>query len=182
MQETVAALAAKRVKGSKDIGLIISLMGAHTPSAGVQENGCVSLRGLTDDKDGKDPNKVAVAAKGGIEAVVGAMGVHESSAGVQEQACWALRNFARNTENQVAIAAQGGIAAVLRAMGAHQSSAGVQEIGCWALHNIAWSDAGLRSQVRDAGAIPLVQKALAAFPGEVQLQEQGKGLLEKLGA
>ncbi|KAJ1466401.1 hypothetical protein T484DRAFT_1861734, partial [Baffinella frigidus] len=84
--------------------------------------------------------------------------------------------------NAAAIAAQGGIAAVLRAMGAHASSAGVQEAGCWALHCIAWSDAGLRSQVRDAGAIPLVRKALAAFPDEVDLQRQGKGLLEKLGA
>ncbi|KAJ1463788.1 expressed protein [Baffinella frigidus] len=110
------------------------------------------------------------------------MGAHASSAGVQEQGCGALLNLAVNAENQVAIAAQGGIAAVLRAMGAHASSAGVQEYGCRALCNIAWSDAGLRSQVRDAGAVPLVRKALAAFPGEVQLQEQGKGLLEKLGA
>ncbi|KAJ1480464.1 hypothetical protein T484DRAFT_1810684, partial [Baffinella frigidus] len=122
--ETIEALAAKRVRESKDISLIISLMGAHTSSVGVQEAGCVSLRDMADDKDGRDPNKVAISAKGGIEAVVRAMGAHESIAIVQEQACRALANLAANAENQVAIAAEGGIAAVVRAMGAHASSAG----------------------------------------------------------
>ncbi|KAJ1491264.1 armadillo-type protein [Baffinella frigidus] len=221
--ETVESEAAKsRVQGSKDVGLIISLMGAHKSSVGVQEAGCVSLimivagnaesQAATAAQGGVEAvlgamgahesiaivqqwgcfalvnlaanaeNKGAIAAKGGIVAVLRAMGAHASSAGVQEYGCWALGNLAGNVENAVAIAAQGGITAVLRAMGAHGPSAIVQEKGCWALHTIAWPDSGLRSQVRDAAAVPLVQKALAAFPGAVDLQEHGKGLLEKLSA
>ncbi|KAJ1481787.1 armadillo-type protein, partial [Baffinella frigidus] len=175
---SVEGLVAERVKESKDIGLIISIMGVRTSSAGVQEAGCYALCNLAANA----ANQVAIAAQGGIAAVLKAMGAHASIAGVQEYGCRALVNLALNAENKVAIAARGGIAAVLRAMGAHASIAGVQQWGCWALHSIARTDAGLRSQIRDAGAVPLVQKALAAFPGEAKLQEHGKGLLEKLGA
>jgi len=91
--------------------------------------------------------QVAIAAKGGIEAVVAAMGAHESIEEVQEQGCGALRNLSLNEDNEMAIAAKGGIGAVVRAMRAHRSSVGVQEQGCSFLHNIAWSDSGLRSQV-----------------------------------
>jgi hypothetical protein len=125
---------------------------------------------------------VTVASKGGIEAVVGAMSDHGSSAAVQERGCAALVNLAANAENKVAVAAKGGIEAVVRAMSGHGSSAAVQGYGCWALHNIAWSDSGRQSQVREVGAVPLVQKAVAAFPNNANIQKQGKGLLEKLGA
>eukprot|EP00290_Baffinella_frigidus_P011452 CAMPEP_0180141772 /NCGR_PEP_ID=MMETSP0986-20121125/15136_1 /TAXON_ID=697907 /ORGANISM="non described non described, Strain CCMP2293" /LENGTH=466 /DNA_ID=CAMNT_0022084747 /DNA_START=199 /DNA_END=1595 /DNA_ORIENTATION=+ len=162
MLVSVKGLVAERVKGSKDIGLIISLMGAHKPSAGVQEAGCVSLQGLTDDKDGKDPNKMAVAAKGGIEAVLTAMGAHESIAGVQENGCGAVRNLARNAENAAAIAAQGGIAAVLRAMGAHASSAEVQEQGCSALINLAANHAESAAAIAAQGGIAAVLRAMGA--------------------
>ena len=89
----------------------------------------MSLRNLAENAE----NRVAIAAKGGIEAVVGAMGVHGSSAGVQEAGCRALGNLAYNVENQGSIAAKGGIEAVVGAMGAHELSEAVQEAGCSAL-------------------------------------------------
>ena len=63
---------------------------------------------------------------------------------------------------------------------AHGPSAGVQEKGCWALLPMACSDSGMRSLVLDAGALPLVEQALSAFPDAAGLQGSGKDLLEKL--
>ncbi|KAJ1486193.1 hypothetical protein T484DRAFT_1790488 [Baffinella frigidus] len=124
--------AKKRVQESKDIGLVISLMGAHESSAGVQEAGCETLANLAVD----EKNEVTILAKGGIEAIMRAMGAHGSSAGVQEKGCLALNNLAWNAGNQEAIAAKGGIEAVVGAMNAHGSSAGVQLPGCLALNNL----------------------------------------------
>ena len=120
------------------------------------------------------------------------MAGHGSSVGVQDAGCWALGNIASceslglyfvgwNAENRIAIAAKGGIEAVVRAMGAHESSAEVQDAGCWALGNIASYVSGLRSQVREADAVPLVEMALSAFPNDWLLQYHGKLFLLKLG-
>jgi hypothetical protein len=152
-------------------------MGAHGSSAAVQEQGCKALCILSFNAD----NRVAIVAMGGIEAVVGAMAVHGSSAGVQEKGCSALSNLAVNTGNEMAIAAKGGIEAVVRAMEAHESSAGVQEKAISSLDNICWTSSALRSHVREAGALPLVFKAMSAFPGDLHLQQRGKALLNTLG-
>ena len=129
-------------------------------------------------------NRVAIAAKQGIEAVVRAMGAHESSTGVQERGCSALVNLAaKNLENKVAIVETGGIEAVVRAMAAHQWCAvEVQEVGCRALHNIVLWGSGLGSHVREADAVTFVKKALPAFPYDWVLQTRGRVFLMKLGA
>ena len=80
----------------------------------------------------------------------------------------------------MAVAARGGIEAVVMAMGEHRSCESVQAQGCVALANIARSDSGLQSQVRSAGAVPLLVEALSAFPGQGDLQEWGPILLAKL--
>jgi len=119
--------------------------------------------------------------KGGIDVIMRAMVAHGSSAAVQEAGCVALFSLAaKNAQNEVAIAAKGGIQAIVRAMAEHGPSTGVQEKGCWALFLMTCSDSGLCSLVLDAGAVPLVEKALSAFPDAALLQESGKNLLEKL--
>ena len=71
--------------------------------------------------------------------------------------------------------ANGGVEAVVRAMAEHGSSAKVQEAGCMALSWVASQGQGL---VRDAGAIPLVQKAMDAFPDQEDIQQHGKAALQ----
>ena len=110
--------------------------------------------------------------------MVRAMGAHKSGTGAQERGCSALRNLMVNAENKVTVAARKGIEAVVRAMEAHGLSAVVQ--GAFFSFNIARSDSGLQSQVRSAGAVPLVEKAMSAFPDQAQLQGKGKILLDKL--
>jgi len=143
----------------------------------VQQAGCWALQNSALTAE----NRVAIPAKGGLEAVVRAMGAHGSSAGVQQAGCSALMNLAaRNAENKVAIAAKGGIEAVVEAMKVHDSSAEVQEAGCWALENIASWGSGLHSEVRGADAVPFVKKALSAFPYKWAIQVHGRVLLIKL--
>jgi hypothetical protein len=54
-----------------------------------------------------DENKVAVAAKGGIEAVVEGMGALLSSESFQKHGCMVLGNLAGNDANKVAVAGKG---------------------------------------------------------------------------
>ena len=41
-------------------------------------------------------NQVAIAQKGGVEAVVAAMGTHKGNADVQHYGCWALCSLGNN--------------------------------------------------------------------------------------
>ncbi|KAJ1495703.1 hypothetical protein T484DRAFT_1761716, partial [Baffinella frigidus] len=70
------------------IEAVVQAMGLHRASAGVQEQGCGALMNFVLNSLGNKvafaAKAVAVAAKGGIEAVVEAMGGHVSSVGVQE--------------------------------------------------------------------------------------------------
>ena len=129
-----------------------------------------------------DENDVAVATRGGIEAVVRAMGAHTSSAIVQEHGCGAVCNLSLNNENRVAVATKRGIEAVVSAMGDHRSCESVQAQGCLALKNIASSISRRHSQVRSAGAVPLLVEAVSAFPDQELLQKWGKLFLEELGS
>ena len=122
----------------------------------------------------------ATVAKGSIECILRAIDAHGSSVGVQGAGSWALWSLGANSGAQVAIAAKGGIEAAVRAMGAPESSAGVQERGCWALEIMARWDSGLRSQVREAGAAPLMERVLFAFPDNAEIQKHGKSLLVQL--
>ena len=80
--------------------------------------------------------------------------------------------------------AKGGVEAAVRAMAEHGSSAKVQEAGCKALSCVAVLDAAAadRDTVRDSGAIPLVQKAMAAFPDQEDIQRHGKAALQNVQA
>ena len=171
-QENEVAIAAKG-----GIEAVVGAMEARGSPLVVQEAGCGALSRLAFNAE----NRVTIAAKGGIDAVVWAMYSHWLTGGVQVKGCLALKNLAMNAENRVAIRAEGGIEGVVRAMWAHGSNVAVQELACSALDNIAGSDLGLQSYVRAAGAIPLIEKALSAFPGKGDLQMHGKNLLEKLG-
>ncbi|KAJ1477792.1 armadillo-type protein [Baffinella frigidus] len=163
----VDALAAKRVQ-SEDIGLIVRLMRAHESSAAVQEAGCWALKRLTVNED----TRVAIAAKGGIEAVVHAMAAHVSSAGVQAQGCLCLFDLAVDADNEMAIVKRGGIEAVVRAMFAHRSSAGVQEAGCAALTNLAFN-AENKVAIAAKGGIEAVVGGMQAHGSSAALQEKG---------
>ena len=165
------------MKESNDPDFIISMMVQHLSSAEVQGAGCFTLATISSDSDAE---KRAVAAGGGIEAVVRAMGAHGSSATLQEDGCVLLAILAILAENEALVAAKGGIEAVVRAMRANGSRASLQQQGCVALTNIAFSDPRLQAQVRAAGAVPLVEKALTSFPGDADLQTGGKQLLGKL--
>ena len=72
--------------------------------------------------------------------------------------------------------ANGGVEAVVRAMAEHGSSAKVPEAGCMALSWVASQGQGL---VLDAGAIPLIKKAMAAFPDQEDIQRHGKASFQK---
>ena len=78
---------------------MVKAMQEHVSSEGVQEEGCLALWNLAAYSA---DNTVAIAAKGGMEAVAKAMQEHVSSAGVQEQMCRALGNLAVNADNKVA--------------------------------------------------------------------------------
>ena len=79
--------------------------------------------------------------------------------------------------------AKGGVEAAVRAMAEHGSSAKVQEAGCKALSCVALLDAATgRDTVRDSGAMPLVQKAMAAFPEQEDIQRHGKAALQNVQA
>jgi hypothetical protein len=151
---------------------VVRAMGAHGSSALTAGLGCQALGRLAENAEN------AIAAKGGIEAVVGAMLAHRWDATVQKRGCAALAKLAVNL---AAIAATGGIKALVQAMRSHGSSAEVQVLACGALGRIARSDVRLHSQIKDAGVIPLVEKALSSFPENGKLQGLGKGLLEQLG-
>ena len=160
------------------IEAVVRAMGAHESSAGVQVAGCSSLLNLALNAE----NRAAIGTHGGIEAVVRAMTAHGSSEEVQENGCAALINLAFDARNQVAIAGKGGTEAVVRAMAAHESSVKVQEAGCGALAKIVLWESGLHSEVLEAAAVPLVKKALSAFPYNWGLQTRGRFFLMKLGA
>ncbi|KAJ1492030.1 hypothetical protein T484DRAFT_1772916 [Baffinella frigidus] len=123
--ETLEAMDA-RVQQPQDIGEILSLMGRFESSAVVQAAGCWALYSRTGDAE----NEVAIAAKGGIEAIVKAMAAHGSNAGVQVAGCKALSGLAGNANNHLAMATKGGIDAIVMAMWTRRSNAGVQEDGC----------------------------------------------------
>ena len=129
---TILQIPVGKYESSKDIELILSLMGSHQSSVAVQKQALWKLAMLAMNSA---ENKVSIAASGGIEAVVRAMKKHTPSASVQEVGCWALLHLAEHAENRVA--AKGGIDIVVRAMSAHRSDAGVQRRGCWALENMA---------------------------------------------
>ncbi|KAJ1480622.1 hypothetical protein T484DRAFT_1810220 [Baffinella frigidus] len=130
-----AVKAAGVPQGSKDVGLIISRMGLYGSSAAVQGAGFVSLRDLIREDH---TNTVAIAAKGGIEAVVKGRWPHTRRARrkhglsteqvpvpayvgssknltdlkeVQQEGCVLIGRLATNAEKQVAmaLAAKGGI-------------------------------------------------------------------------
>ena len=84
---------------------MVKAMQEHVSSEGVQEEGCLALWNLAAYSA---DNTVAIAAKGGMEAVAKAMQEHVSSAGVQEQMCRALGNLAVNADNKVAAQLTGG--------------------------------------------------------------------------
>lgn len=178
--------ATRRAAGAKGgIAAVVRAMEEHVSNAGVQEAGCASLASLANlgakaEKGKGENNRTVIPARGGIEAVIRAMGVHSSSAGVQEQGCAALANLAVSDGNKATISAKGGIGAVIQAMQEHTPSAEVQKHGCKALSYVALSNLQLRSMVRDAGALLLVEKAMSAFPDEEEIQTIGRGLLEKL--
>ncbi|KAJ1475907.1 hypothetical protein T484DRAFT_1826660 [Baffinella frigidus] len=170
--KTEDAAVKKRVDERKDIGLIICLMGAHESSAA--EAGCWTRNNLAWNNAG---NQVAIAAKGGTEAVVRATGEH-GRAGVQ--ACDALNNLAAaNAENQVAIAAKGGIEAIVRGMGAHGPSAGVQEAGCRALSDLAFNDEN-EVAIAARGGIEAIVRGMVAHGSSAGVQEAGCAALNNL--
>jgi len=130
----ISEIPIRKYQSSKDIDLLLSLMGSHLKSAAVQEQALSKLGALAVHGD---KNKVALAARGGIEAVVDAMKKHFTNPAVHDAGLWALLNLAAHAETSVAIAAKGGIDVVVRAMSAHRSNVGVQARGCWALENVA---------------------------------------------
>ena len=159
------------------IRAVVRAMQAHASSVGVQKQGCRALANLPGCSALGTMSTLqhhiaaAVAAEGGIEVLVAAMGAHSSSAAVQEAGCKALR-FLSHT-NAADVAAKGGIEAAVRAMEVHSSDAGVQEQACCALNNFA-EDAGLPSWVRETGAVPLLEKALSAFPNRELLRDDAR--------
>ena len=66
-----------------------------------------------------------------------------------------------NHDIKTLVASEGGVEAILAAMMAHQNHLGLQEMGCGALDNVAWSDPALQARVRDAGAVDIVEAAIA---------------------
>lgn len=169
------ALAASKVRQSKDVCLIIKAMGKYEASAEVQEAGCASLRGLTAKRDGQDPNILTIGAKGGIEAVVRAMGAEEAGAALQENGCASLGNLAANAANQVAIAEQGGVEAVVAAMRAEefQSIPGLQETGCLALGCLALDSKANAETIAGKGGIEAVLRAMGAHGANARVQARG---------
>ena len=180
------------------IEAVVKAMAGHGSSVGVQEDGCWALANIASCESfglylirWNAPTRVAIAAKGGIEAVVRAMAAHESSEGVQRAGCAALKNFAAyNDGNKVAIAAKDGIEAILKAMAGHGSSVGVQEDGCWALANIAscesfglylirWN-AETRIAIAAKGSIEAVVRAMGAHESSSGVQAAGCWALQNL--
>ena len=158
------------------VAAIIHAMGAHSWSAGAQEQGCGALCSLASSSGEALP----IILGGGIEAVVKAMGGHCGSAGVQRQGCDALRRLAATSEpNSVAVAAARGIEAVVMAMERHSESAGVQKAGCHALRSLA-RGSERKQAISCARGIEAVVTAMEGHGGSAGVQQHGCGALRNL--
>ena len=125
-----------------------------------------------------DNNKIAIAAKGGIEAITAALNAHRSSENVQQNGCWALANLADAPGNQIKIAAEGGVEAIVAAMNAHRNSENVQHYGCSALCHITCSDANIIKKVKSTPG--LIDALMAEKTGPLPAAKHADLILARL--
>jgi hypothetical protein len=65
--------------------------------------------------------------------------------------------------NQVKAGSAGAIEAVVAALHAHGATVGVQKAGCTAILNMCWTHDANRARARAAGAVSVLQAAIATF-------------------
>jgi len=114
------------------VDLIVATMKAHPNTAGIQTEGCGSLRNLTHLNS---ENQTRVVQAGGVELVVAAMMAHTGETKLQESACYALGYWAHNDAgNQERITAARGLEALAEA--AQSDVATVKDRATYALRNL----------------------------------------------
>jgi hypothetical protein len=129
-------------------------------------------------------NKSKVAALGGLDAVVSAMEAHPSHAGLQEQGSLVLAVVAADSgDGAAAVRKCGGVQAAARALREHGETApGVAARAAYALAHAAAGDAEAGRVARDAGAVALCERAMAAWPAHRGVQANGRLALTYLAA
>ena len=160
-----------------EMNVIVKGMHTYSQDADVQEQACLALRRLAQNKVN---NRVQIAGVGGIKRVVAAIAAHLMRAGVQEQACGALANFAIDiAENQTAIVTAGGIPVVLAEMKAHVGLNAVQWPGLRMLAHLAMN-VDNQTAIIAARGIPAVLEAMSAHAEHRDVQGRGLLTLENL--
>ena len=163
------------------ITTILDAMRVHMQDASIQEHGCGTLVNLTGNNN--HHNKKLVASQGGILVILEAMRAHPKRAETQHHGCTVLMSLTyNNDDNKKQIAESQGIEDILKAMHNHQNHTGVQERACGVLDNLAWSDKTIQKCIKDAGAMDLVEAAIAThFTGSTSAcRRYGQHLLENL--
>ena len=151
--------------------------GADEASAQVHEECCAALRNLAANHA---PNKEAIAAAGGIEALVASMGTHLASPLNQLHAAGALWNVpANNAPNKARVVACGGIEALLRALQTHPEDVEVQLECMGSLRNLS-TLAENKPLILAKRALPTVLAAMTRMMDVSLLQEQACALLFNL--
>lgn len=137
------------------IDLLLTAMRTHLDSPKVQLNACGGLSAIAFD------NPVAqrqIFELGGVQCVIRAMENFERPR-MLELGCSALGTLAWNTEikEQVAVEA---VPEILKAMRVHEGSPLLQKSTCRAISQFAFNSEKNRHLLAEAGAIPLVVKAM----------------------
>ena len=152
------------------IEAVINCMRSHPAHAGVQEEGCVALRCLSNE----DVGKVRVAQHGGIKVILQALECHRGRAvEMQHQGCWVLGVVSNVAANRRTVAESGGMDIVLHAMRHHPNSTKVQKSGCYALGNIVACDAANQHDLARKGGMDLILKAMRQHQDAAEVQAWG---------
>ena len=125
-------------------------------------------------------NKDRAGRAGTVAGLVAAMKSAPDSVFLARQASAALSNVLWLPSNAVLERQAGGVEALLRAMQQHKGEDGVQEESMRALRAVCCVDRSVALRTVAAGAVKLVEAALAAFPASLGVQEQGTLLLVAL--
>jgi hypothetical protein len=143
------------------IETVLSAARAHGTSLPVHVHACMLLAYLTYHHE---DNQAKVGRLGGIEVVLAAMRAHSANVELQLEAWSALFNITMCDANVRTAITGGGIEAALSAMQNHPEDDAVHDMAGTTLHNMCLVHADAKDRARDAGAVEVLNAAVARFP------------------
>jgi hypothetical protein len=142
---------------------VLSAARAHDTSLPVHVQAYMLLAYLTCEHA---DNQAKAGRLGGIEVVLSIKRAHSANAELQVAALTALFYITGCDANMLKAVNGGAIEAVVSAMQNHPEHDGVHKVACTTLHNMCVVHADAKDRARDAGAVEVLNAAVARFPAE----------------